>query len=227
MSEAVLTWGVVLLLALGLGAMMLRGSFARRPRVLIVAAALALGLAGYALDGQPGLAASPAPRMTPDRDSTSEFEASRKALLANAGDVGAWLTFSDALIREGQSKDAIDGLQVALRAMPDSADLWVGLGQAMTMHAGGFVTPAARLAFDRANVLDPQNPAPHYFLGLAWLQAGDAKSALAEWQALRAKSPADAPWLPDLDRKIQAARMMMTMDASGGASGPAGPAAGS
>jgi cytochrome c-type biogenesis protein CcmH/NrfG len=219
MTEAMLTWGVVVLLALGLGALMLRGSFGQRPRVLIVGAVVALGLAGYALDGRPGLAASPAPHMAPDRQSTSEFEASRKALLANAGDTGAWLTMSDALVREGRSKDAIDGLQAALKTMPGDADLWVGLGQAMTMHAGGFVTPAARLAFDRANRLDPENPAPHYFLGLAWLQAGDAKAALAEWKALRAKSPADAPWVPDLDQKIAAATMMVAMETAGGPDG--------
>jgi cytochrome c-type biogenesis protein CcmH/NrfG len=223
MTEAMLTWGAVVLLAAGLGALMLRGSFDQRSRVLVVVAVVALGLAGYAVDGRPGLAASPAPQMTPDRASTSEFEESRKALLANAGDTGAWLTMSDALVREGRSKDAIDGLQAALKTMPKDADLWVGLGQAMTMHAGGFVTPAARLAFDRANVLDPENPAPHYFLGLAWLQAGDAKAALAEWVALRAKSPDDAPWVPDLDQKINAARMMIAMDSSGA---PAKPPAG-
>jgi cytochrome c-type biogenesis protein CcmH/NrfG len=216
MSETMLTWGAVLLLTLGLGALVLRGSLNQRSRVVIVTAVLALGLAGYALDGKPGLAASPAPRMTADRASTSAFEASRKALLANAGDVGAWLTFSDALVREGRSEDAIDGLQAAIKTMPDNADLWVGLGQAMTMHAGGFVTPAARLAFDRASVLDPENPAPQYFLGLAWLQAGDVKTALAAWEALRAKSPADAPWVPDLDQKIAAAKMMMAMEMAGG-----------
>jgi cytochrome c-type biogenesis protein CcmH/NrfG len=219
MTEAMLTWGAIALLAIGLGALVLRGSFGQRSRVLVVAAVVALGLAGYALDGRPGLAASPAPQMTPDRASTSAFEASRKALMANAGDVGAWLTYSDALVREGRSEDAIDGLQHALQVMPGDADLWVGLGQAMTMHAGGFVTPAARLAFDRASVLDPENPAPAYFLGLAWLQAGDVKAALAAWEALRAKSPNDAPWVPDLDQKIAAAKMMMAMQTSGGPGG--------
>ena len=51
------------------------------------------------------------------------IDAAPVLLLANAGDVGAWLTFSDALVREGRSKDAIDGLQAALKTMPNDADL--------------------------------------------------------------------------------------------------------
>ena len=199
---------IALLVAL-LAGLTLRGSWRSRPRVVAVLGALLLGLGGYLVAGHPELPAVPAPRPEADRATTSEFEAARQKLLTNAGDVGAWLTFSDALTREGRTEDAIAGLQTALNAMPDDADLWVGLGQAMMIHAGGMVTPAARLAFDNASKLAPENPAPRFFLGLAWLQAGDAKAALAEWQALRAASPPNAPWLPDLDERIAAVQMMI------------------
>ena len=209
MTPLVTALGAIALLTAAIAGLMLRGSWQRRPRVAIVLGALGVGLLGYAFDGRPSLPAVPAPRMEADRASTSDFETARQALLANSGDVGAWLTFSDALTREGRTEDAVDGLQVALNAMPGDADLWVGLGQALMMHAGGMVTPAARLAFDRAGILAPRNPAPRYFLGLAWLQTGDAKAALREWQSLRADSPADAPWLPDLDARIDAVQKMI------------------
>lgn len=199
---------IALLLAL-LAGLTLRGSWRSRPRVVAVLGALTLGLIGYLVAGRPDLPAVPAPRPEADRATTSAFETARQNLLTNAGDVGAWLTFADALTREGRTEDAISGLQVALTAMPDDADLWVGLGQALMMHAGGMVTPAARLAFDNASKLAPENPAPRFFLGLAWLQAGDAKAALAEWQTLRAASPKDAPWLPDLDARIAAVQAMI------------------
>ena len=199
---------IALLLAL-LAGLTLRGSWRSRPRVVAVLGALTLGLIGYLVAGRPDLPAVPAPRPEADRATTSAFETARQKLLTNAGDVGAWLTFADALTREGRTEDAISGLQVALTAMPDDADLWVGLGQALMMHAGGMVTPAARLAFDNASKLAPENPAPRFFLGLAWLQAGDAKAALAEWQTLRAASPKDAPWLPDLDARIAAVQAMI------------------
>jgi cytochrome c-type biogenesis protein CcmH/NrfG len=209
MNQLAMTLGAIAALAAALAGLMLRGSWRERPRVLAVAATIGLGLAGYVVAGRPGLAASPALQPTMDRASVSQFEESRQALLSNAGDVGAWLTFADVLTREGRTADAIDGLQVALAAMPNDADLWVGLGQAMTIHAGGMVTPAARLAFDRASQLAPANPAPRYFLGLAWLQAGDAKAARREWQALRADSPPNAPWLPEVDAKIKAVEAMI------------------
>ncbi|TFU01121.1 cytochrome C biogenesis protein [Polymorphobacter arshaanensis] len=209
MTPLIVTLIAVVLLVAALAGLMLRGSWRQRPRVIAVLGALTLGVVGYLVAGRPDLPAVPAPRPEADRDSTTEFEASRQALLANSGDVGAWLTFADALTREGRTEDAIDGLQVALKAMPNDADLWVGLGQAMMMHAGGMVTPAARLAFDNAGKLAPENPAPRYFLGLAWLQAGDAKSALREWQALRAVAPPNAPWLPDLDARIKAVTAMI------------------
>lgn len=209
MTSLAATLGAILLLVAAIAGLMLRGSWKQRPRVALVLGLMGLGLLGYGFDGRPDLPAEPAPRMTADRASTTEFETARQALLTNSGDVGAWLTFSDALTREGHTEDAVDGLQVALSTMPRDADLWVGLGQALMMHAGGMVTPAARLAFDRASILAPRNPAPRYFLGLAWLQTGDARAALREWQTLRADSPPGAPWLPDLDSRITAVKAMI------------------
>ena len=208
-----MTWAVILGLAAVLGLLAAYGHWRDRPRTLAIAATLALGLAGYAIAGQPGYAAHPAAPPAPDGAATAEYEASRLALLDNYGDAAAWLSLSDAMMRQGHSAEAVRGLQVALKAMPDNADLWIGLGQALTVHGEGYVNPAARLAFDRASQLDPKNPAPRFFLGLAFLQAGKPREALAEWRALRQASPEDAPWLPELDRKIGAAETMIALGA--------------
>jgi cytochrome c-type biogenesis protein CcmH len=71
--------------------------------------------------------------------------------------------------------------------------------------------PAARLAFDRASRLAPDHPAPAYFLGLAWMQSGEAERALKVWRELKARSTPDAPWVPMLDRQIAIAQMMQKM----------------
>src|SRR3546814_3509953 len=94
-------------------------------------------------------------------------------------------------------------MKVATKAFPERPDLWVGLGNALAVHGDGFVSPAARLAFARAAEIAPDHPAPLYFLGMAWLQSGQPGEALATWRELREKSPPDAPWLPELDRKIE------------------------
>lgn len=208
-----MTWALVLALAAVLGVLAVHGHWRDRARTLAIAAMLALGLVGYAIAGQPDYPAQPAAPPAPDGAATAEYEASRLALLDNYGDAAAWLSLSDAMMRQGHSAEAVRGLQVALRAMPDNADLWIGLGQALTVHGEGYVNPAARLAFDRASQLDPKNPAPRFFLGLAFLQAGKPGAALAEWQALRQASPDGAPWLPELDRKIGAAETMIALGA--------------
>lgn len=199
-------WVVLLPLAAAAGWSVARHAW--RDRALPVAVATALALGGYALAGHPDWPARPAPARLYDEMAVSAFEVSRGRLLANYGDVGAWLTLADALLRQGQSGEAIEALQVALKAMPDSPDLWVGLGNALTVHADGMVTPAARLAFNEASRIAPDHPAPRYFLGLAWLQAGQPSEAIKTWEALRTDSPADAPWRPDLERKLRAAHAM-------------------
>lgn len=184
--------------------------------LLAIALALGVGIAGYAVSGSPGLPSRPAPARDLNPRLTPEAERASKELLENFGDVRAWLTLSDAFIRSGNTETAIAALQSALEAIPGNADLWVQMGIALVAHADGEVVPAARLAFDRASRLEPGHPAPGYFLGLAWLQAGDVDQALATWRALRGRSPADAPWVPMLDDKIAAGEKMKAMMAAGG-----------
>ncbi len=173
-----------------------------------IAAAAALG--GYARTGHPSQPDRPAPPRVETPMAEPEIEAARTRLLQNQGDVGAWLLLSDALARQGATEESVAAMQVALKAFPRSPDLWVGLGNALVLHAGGAVTPAARLAFGRASMIDPLHPAPRYFLGLAYLQAGHPEDALATWQALRVDSPAGSPWLRDLDERIVAVRAMVS-----------------
>lgn len=184
-------------------------------RAAPVALALALGLGGYALFGRPALPARPASPITSDPLAMPEMEAARARLLRNEGDIGAWLTMADGLSRAGKTEQAVGAMTVATRYFPRSADLWVGLGNALVLHADGQVTPAARLAFNRASLADPTHPAPRYFLGLAWMQAGRPREARAAWEALLEQSPPGAPWIGDVRRRIAATRVMETMGVGG------------
>ncbi|MCG2841355.1 tetratricopeptide repeat protein [Sandaracinobacter sp. RS1-74] len=182
-----------------------------RQPLLAISLALGVGVAGYALTGSPAIPSAPAPERVVNPRLTPEAEQASRELLENFGDVRAWLTLSDALIRAGRTETAVAALQSALEAIPGNADLWVQMGIALVAHANGEVVPAARLAFDRASRLSPDHPAPSYFLGLAWLQAGEVDEALATWQALRERSTEDAPWLSMLDEKIAAGEKMKAM----------------
>lgn len=204
-----IAWQAIVPLTVLCGAFLWR--FARPTPGIAVAIVLALGggLAGYALQGRPDLPGSPTEARSAAYKGDTVFAKERGALLQNLGDVGAWLNFADALQRAGMTEKSVEAMKVAAKAFPDSPDLQIGLGNALVMHSEGLVSPAARLAFAQAAQIAPDHPAPAYFLGMAWLQSGQPGEALRTWEALRAKSPPGAPWLPELDRKIAAAKMMM------------------
>jgi cytochrome c-type biogenesis protein CcmH len=75
-------------------------------------------------------------------------------------------------------------------------------GEALTLEAGGTVTPEALGAFTQALALQPDDVRAIYYLGLHEAQNGDPKAALARWQALEAASPPGAPWLALLRTEI-------------------------
>ncbi len=211
-----MTFVAILLLAALVALLWLRNQGGNRLTWLAVGGTLAVGLFGYALAGAPLLPGRPAPPKADDAQAPAEFEDARQRLLSNYGDTAAWLAFADALSRQGRTVDAVEGLQLAIRAMPDNPDLWVGLGNTLTVHGGGTVSPAARLAFDRASAIDPQHPAPPYFLALAWIQAGEPDEAAKVLEALKARSPANAPWMPQVDRLLRGAQAMMAAGVDGG-----------
>ncbi|MFQ3595826.1 MAG: hypothetical protein SNJ63_06900 [Sphingomonadaceae bacterium] len=184
--------------------------------VVAVAAALLAGATGYALTGRPTLGGSPAPAPdTPERV-VEQKQSATDALLADPTDVPAWIDLSNALLTAGQTQRAVESMEVATAAMPGEVSLLVQQGVALVAHAEGEVVPAARLAFDRASRIDPSHPAPRYFLGLAWLQAGRPKDALEVWGELKAMTPPDAPWAEELDRMIGAAETMVILGVGGG-----------
>jgi cytochrome c-type biogenesis protein CcmH len=89
-----------------------------------------------------------------------------------------------------------------VREHPDDPDLWVGLGNALVVHAGGLVTPASQFAFQKAADLSPEHPGPPFFLGLAYAQSGKIDQARAIWTELLARSSEDAPWRADLESRL-------------------------
>ena len=182
---------VILGFAATVAIFVLRGIGVDRMAQAAVALALFAGLGGYAATGSPSLPAAPPRAALLDPASRATFEIERQARLARFGETGAWLTFADALLRNGASDTAVEGLRQIVADRPDDADLWIGLGNALAIH-GGSVGVASRLAFAEAARLAPERSAPAFFLGLAQLETGDARGAAATWRELRGRSLPDA-----------------------------------
>ncbi|MBH1992492.1 MAG: cytochrome C biosynthesis protein [Sphingomonadaceae bacterium] len=190
------------LAAAGFIAMLLIGRIPRSTRE-ITAAALLLGLAGYAWQGHPGQAG--APRMIKDRPDVpfdEKLAEQRRGLAERYGPAGQWLVMSDGLGRQGKTKEAANILLSGLRQTPDDPNLWLGLGNALVAHADGVVSPGADFAFRRALALDPEGPAPRYFYGLALARGGQLQAARDLWAPLAASAPAGSQVKAELDANI-------------------------
>ncbi len=86
------------------------------------------------------------------------------------------------------------------RARPSSA--WPASPIATVRAADGIVTEDARLAFQKILKLAPGQPQARFWLALAREQDGQVKEALAEYKAIVAAGPADAPWRPGVEQHI-------------------------
>lgn len=168
-----------------------------------IGAALLLGVAGYALQGKPGLAGAPKPDVDTLHSSGSEAVAARQQLGKGQGDAQSnWQIIADGMARNGQYGDAAGILLGAVEQNSENADAWLALGNALTGHTEGTLTPAALYAYNRARQAAPDHPGPPFFLGLALAQSGRLVEGRAMWADLLARSPKDAPWRSDLQRRL-------------------------
>lgn len=198
MSGWVILFGLA---AVTLGGLVL---FARPKRgaLELLGAALMLGIAGYAWQGNPALIGRPTPPRANHPASDTLFADERKIWLGTVGPEVQMLDAADNLIKSNDPDYAIAVLRSGIQRAPDSMILWLGLANALVTYADGVVTPPARYAFEHAAMLAPHNPAPAYFMALDYAQNGDLDTAEKMWRQILATSPADAPWRPLIAQKL-------------------------
>ena len=197
-------WGIMLGLALVAFGLLWRYAKMPRSALELTAAAMLLGVAGYAWQGNPG-----EPGTTIEsRDKPGNLDPatvdSRKNMMGQFGNEAQWLDYADTMTRMGQTQLAVLAMRSGIRDNPKSPDLWIGLGNALVAHGNGLVSPSAEFAFKRAAQLSPKHPGPPLFLGIALVQQGRTAEAAAMWRTLLARSPKDAPWRADLENRLAA-----------------------
>ncbi|NWK95275.1 cytochrome C biosynthesis protein [Sphingobium lactosutens] len=199
MTGWIIAFGLAALVFL---ALLFAGRIPRSARE-ISAAALLLGLAGYAWQGHPGLAGAPRKLAETRGEAFDEKLAEkRRGLAERFGPAAQWMMLSDGLARQGKTREAANVLLSGLRDTPDDANLWLGLGNALINHAGGVISPGAEFAYRRALTLDPDGPAPRYFYGLALARAGQFQAARDLWAPLAARAPAGSQVKAELEANI-------------------------
>lgn len=130
------------------------------------------------------------------------IDALKAKMAANPSDPKGWLLLARGLMRLEKPVEAQDAYQHVLDLGVSTPAVLVEAGEARVAATGGTVDRATQALFKRAAAADPALPQPKYYLALAKAQAGDAGGALADWRALVAAAPADAPYLPAVKARI-------------------------
>jgi cytochrome c-type biogenesis protein CcmH len=99
-------------------------------------------------------------------------------------DLSGWLMLGRSYVALNRLDDAIVAYDHAHRLDAKSAEAAVGLAEAMSLQAGGQITPAASQLFEDALSLEPGNPKALLYGGFAAAARGDRPLARARWQAL-------------------------------------------
>jgi cytochrome c-type biogenesis protein CcmH len=167
-----------------------------------VGAALMLGATGYALQGEPSLAGHPVRANADPIPVDPEMIALRDAMVGRFRSDTAYLVAGDAMMRIGNPGYAVSAILGGIRHHPESMALWTGLGTALATHDGGQVSPTALFAFRRAGKLAPRHPAPPFFLGLAYVRAGQFAEARPYWARALALAPAGISYRSEIQVRL-------------------------
>jgi cytochrome c-type biogenesis protein CcmH len=175
----------------------------------VIAAAVVLGVAGYAWQGSPQQAAAPAQPITAKLKAADSLLQMRADMDTGYGIGKQWLITADSYARSGKYDYSAAFIQAGLRDHPKNGDLWAGLGVVLLLAGDGQMSPPAKMAFANARKFGPRNPSPDYFEGLVELFEGRPAKTVEIWQRLVDDAPDKAIWRPKLESQLGGLKTML------------------
>lgn len=172
------------------------------------AATVLLGMTGYALQGRPSLPPAPAQPLEASAAGATQLVEIRADMDQSFGSAKRWLVTADSFAKQGDYPLSASYIQSGLRTDPQNADLWSALGLQLMLASEGQMSPPAQLAFDKAQAIRPNYPAPYYFAGLARLFTGDLDSAIVFWEKTISLATPNAKWKPRIESQLQTAKAL-------------------
>jgi cytochrome c-type biogenesis protein CcmH len=165
-----------------------------------------IGLAGYLEIGSPGTPDAPleARIENPGDDVDLLIAKVERHLATSPEDGNGWNVLAPVYFRIGRYDDAELAYRNAIRILGPDAGRMNGLGETLVVRNDGIVTEDARMAFQAALKLEPNNPRADFYLALALEQSGRRAEALAAFQDIAKASPPTAPWMPLVNQHIAA-----------------------
>ena len=104
-------------------------------------------------------------------------------------DLKGWLMLGRSYVVTEQADAAIRAYQHAHGLDPKDLEGTLGFGEAMSLRAGGEITPVAAQLFEDALHDAPDNPRALLYAGFAAAVRGDSVLARQRWEALKAQNP--------------------------------------
>jgi cytochrome c-type biogenesis protein CcmH len=111
-----------------------------------------------------------------------------KHLQDDPNDAKGWLMLGRSELVLDRLDDAVNAYSHAYH-LDKSADAALGLGEALSIRAGGDITPQAAQLFEEALTQAPGNPKALLYAGFAAASRGDKELARSRWQALKDLHP--------------------------------------
>jgi cytochrome c-type biogenesis protein CcmH len=170
----------------------------------VIVALPAIGLCLYIAGGRPDLPAQPlAERLAnPGNDINILIARAENHLARNPDDGAGWDLLAPIYYRSGRVEEAANAFGEAIRLLGPTTERLDGYAETLIAQANGIVTADARARLEQSLTLKADNPRARYYLALALEQEGKRPEARAAFEALAKESPADAPWLPLVERHV-------------------------
>jgi cytochrome c-type biogenesis protein CcmH len=108
---------------------------------------------------------------------------------AQPDDIKGWLMLGRSDIALERIDGAVAAYERAHRLDASNVEALLGLGEGLSMRAGGDITPEAGELFERAVSLEPDNPKALLYSGFGAATRGDRTTARKRWLALKAQHP--------------------------------------
>jgi cytochrome c-type biogenesis protein CcmH len=113
----------------------------------------------------------------------------QKEMRERPDDLAGWLLLGRSDIALNRIDDAIVAYDHARRLDATNVDAMLGLGEAVSIRAGGNITPAAVELFEHAIALQPDNQRALLYSGFAAATRGDRAAARTRWMKLKSEHP--------------------------------------
>lgn len=113
------------------------------------------------------------------------------------------LARNEAILGNFAAAHPAQGSVIALKGAAATADDHATHADLMVLAAGGFVSPEAEAALERALALEPRNGPARYYMGLMHLQNQRPDLAFRIWRALLDESLPNAPWVAPITAQIE------------------------